>query len=163
MNLRPSESGFVYLASPYTHPDPAVREERFQAVCRAAAALMREGHFVFSPIAHSHPIDLCMAAPQPGDFWKAQDVPILRHASRLVVLTLPGWEESRGLKWEMEIARQIHMPVSFMEPDSIEHLMRNYSYSRLDAVGHNGCKATIEESAVHDTSDIPAFLRKQAD
>lgn len=29
-------SGFIYLASPYTHPDPAVRARRYLAACRAA-------------------------------------------------------------------------------------------------------------------------------
>jgi len=31
----------ICLASPYTHPDPAVREARFQAACRQAAANRR--------------------------------------------------------------------------------------------------------------------------
>ncbi len=34
----------IYLASPDSHPDPDVREQRFQAACAAAAALMRAGH-----------------------------------------------------------------------------------------------------------------------
>ena len=46
----------IYLASPYTHCDHAVRLERYRAVCRAAAGLIRRGRVVFSPIAHSHAI-----------------------------------------------------------------------------------------------------------
>ena len=46
----------IYLASPYTHHDPEVRLERYRAVCRAAAGLIRQGRVVFSPIAHSHAI-----------------------------------------------------------------------------------------------------------
>lgn len=46
----------IYLASPYTHSDVHVREWRFREACRAAAALLRAGITVFSPIAHSHPI-----------------------------------------------------------------------------------------------------------
>lgn len=109
-------TGFLYLASPYSHASPAIREERFNAVCRATAKLMLEGRFVFSPIAHSHPVDLCMGSPQSGDFWKAQDVPILRHASELVVLKLAGWEESPGIAWEIDLARKMHIPVTYMEP-----------------------------------------------
>ncbi len=33
----------IYLASPYSHPDVAVREARFHAACRAAAEFMRDG------------------------------------------------------------------------------------------------------------------------
>lgn len=45
----------VYLATPYSHPDPKVREARFQAVNAVAAQLMRDGHHVYSPISHAHP------------------------------------------------------------------------------------------------------------
>lgn len=44
----------AYLASPYSSPDPVVREERFHAACRATAALLRDGLFVFATIVHSH-------------------------------------------------------------------------------------------------------------
>jgi hypothetical protein len=50
------QDDLVYLASPYTHADKAVMEDRFRAACRYAACLMRRGINVFSPIAHSHPI-----------------------------------------------------------------------------------------------------------
>ena len=33
----------IYLATPYSHPDPAVREQRFQVVNRAASSLKRRG------------------------------------------------------------------------------------------------------------------------
>ncbi len=108
-------SGYVYLSSPYTHPDPAVRESRFKAACKAAAKLMVEGHAVFAPISHSHPIDLEFDVPKSGAFWKAQDIPLLRHASRMVVLQIPGWAESRGIAWELEMARSLNIPIEFME------------------------------------------------
>ena len=31
----------IYLASPYTHPDPGVREARFDAACLATVELVR--------------------------------------------------------------------------------------------------------------------------
>ena len=37
-----------YLANPYSHLDPDVREQRYRAACRAAARLMWAGHIVFS-------------------------------------------------------------------------------------------------------------------
>ena len=46
----------IYLASPYSDPDPWVKENRFLAVCTKAAKMMSEGAYVFSPIAHTHPI-----------------------------------------------------------------------------------------------------------
>lgn len=111
-------SGFVYLASPYSHQDPAVREARYRSACRAAARLMDDGFVVFSPIAHSHPIEqIGLGSVRSGQFWKNQDIPLLRHASRLVVLRLDGWEKSAGIAWEMETARAIHIPISYIDPE----------------------------------------------
>lgn len=34
----------IYLASPYSHPDPEVRAARFAAACRGAAGLASPSH-----------------------------------------------------------------------------------------------------------------------
>ena len=110
-------SSFVYLASPYTHPDPAIRERRFVEVCRVASDLMAAGSAVFCPIAHSHPIDTIAPLPQTTAFWMAQDLPILRCASRVVVLMLDGWRQSKGIAAEIAAAEAVGIPVEYMAHD----------------------------------------------
>ena len=106
----------VYLASPYSHPDPTVRDERFQAACRAAAKLMLGGQCVFAPIPHSVPIEEQFPEMQGFDFWMSMDLPILARCTKIVVLTLDGWEKSRGVKRELEYAHEHGIPIEFMEP-----------------------------------------------
>ncbi len=114
-------TGFVYLASPYSHATPEMREWRYVQVCKAAAYLMRQGKVVFSPIAHSHPIEkIGLQTVESGAFWKRQDIPVLRHASELTVLTLDGWAESAGIAWEIETAEALMIPVTFLSPDTVE-------------------------------------------
>lgn len=108
---------FAYLASPYTDPDPAVREQRFQAAARAAAKLMTAGKIVFCPIAHSHPIDLFFSAPKDGEFWKRQDAPYLEACSEMYVLRIDGWEQSKGMLHEMQRAAERGIPVHFIDGD----------------------------------------------
>lgn len=111
-------AGFIYLASPYTHPDPAVRQMRFEQACQAAAKLMLAGHAVFSPIAHSHSVEtIGIQQVKNGAFWKSQDIPLLRHASKLMVLKLDGWLESSGIGWEMDTAHALMIPVGYMDPE----------------------------------------------
>lgn len=107
---------FVYLASPYSHTDLAVMEDRFECACKVAAALMGEGYSVFSPIAHSHPLAAHMAEKLRTDFefWMTQDLPILRFADELWVLMLPGWENSRGIKREMEYAASLGVHIHYL-------------------------------------------------
>ena len=55
----------IYLASPYSSPNRTERWLRYQAAYQAAAALMRRGLVVFSPIAHS--VSICEAGGLPHD------------------------------------------------------------------------------------------------
>ena len=113
----------IYLASPYTPlgvTDPLqraiIREDRFSAVCNAAAKLMQAGKVTFCPIAHSHPIEKHFVSPEGGEFWKKQDEPYLNFCTELVVLMLPGWEESTGVQHEIAEAKLRKIPISYMEP-----------------------------------------------
>ena len=104
----------IYLASPYSDDNPAVRGYRFLEVCRAAAKMMREGQHVFSPIAHSHPI---AQFGLPGDwlYWEAFDRWFIERCEKVVVLMLPGWKESRGVRAEIRIAEELGKPVEYLE------------------------------------------------
>ena len=100
----------TYICSPYTHPDPAVREQRFQEVCRQAARLLRGGEMVYSPIAHSH----CIARfglPIDWGFCEGHSRAMLARCDRVAVLELDGWQESVGVRREVEIARALGIPV----------------------------------------------------
>ncbi len=103
----------IYLTSPYSHPDPAVRKRRFRAACRATAALLRAGEVVFSPIVHSHPL-VGFALPTEWAFWERIDRAYLERCDEVVVLMLNGWKESVGVREEIRIARAAGKPVRFL-------------------------------------------------
>jgi hypothetical protein len=106
----------IYLASPYSHPDQAVRQQRFEQVCRAAAVLLRQGEIVFSPVVHSHPIAAC-GLPTDWRFWQRFDRQLLERCDELVVLMLPGWQWSAGIQAELRIAGQCSKPVRYLVPE----------------------------------------------
>lgn len=110
-------SKLVYLASPYSHPDAAVREARFDAACRATAISLRVGHFVYSPIAHTHPLAVKYELPSDWKFWAAFDEAMISRCDRLWVLEIDGWRESVGVTAEIEIARRIGIRVDWLRPD----------------------------------------------
>lgn len=107
----------IYLASPYSHSDPAVMEERFDAACKAAGYLMTQGHHVFSPIAQCHPIAMrTPGMPTDWQFWKAYDEQVIAACDELWVLMLDGWQESRGVAAEKEIAFRLGKPIRHASP-----------------------------------------------
>ena len=99
----------LYLATPYSHPDPAVREQRFRAACAAAADLIRAGHIVFCPIAHSHPL-VEYGLPTDWAYWERSARAFLERCDEMVVLMLDGWEESVGVRAEIRIAERTECP-----------------------------------------------------
>ena len=103
----------IYLASPYSHPEEEVRQRRFDAACRAAATLIRQGRTVFSPIAHS--VAICRyGVPLDWRFWQRHDRCYLEACDEVVVLMLDGWGESVGVQAEIAIARDLGKPVTFL-------------------------------------------------
>jgi hypothetical protein len=110
-------SDLIYLAGPYSHQYPDVRQARYVAHCTAAANLMRGGARVFSPIAHGHAIcDAGGLDEFSHEFWMRQCLPMLSMAERLVVLQLPGWLDSKGTAAEVDAAISQNIDVEFMEP-----------------------------------------------
>ncbi|MGE3807078.1 MAG: DUF1937 family protein [Gemmataceae bacterium] len=109
----------IYLASPYTSPDPRIREHRFREACRMTAALVHAGHVVFSPVVHSHFL-ADYGLPNTWAFWRGQDTVFLEKADVLVVLMLDGWRESVGVAGEIQIARELGKPIDYLEPNLLD-------------------------------------------
>jgi hypothetical protein len=126
MKLEPEElvkleDKVIYLASPYTHEVEDVRVERYNQVTVAAAKIMQQGHMVFSPISHSHPIGdhLAEGLSMNWDFWRKQDFCWLRKCEEVWVLTLDGWVESVGVTAEIDEAKRLGLPVRLLCPDTM--------------------------------------------
>lgn len=107
--------GYTYLISPYSHPDPTVRKERYENACCAAGVLMKKGYKIFSPIAHSHAIEQFFDRIEGFAFWMAQDKPFFDAAKDAIVLTLPGWKESKGVAKEIQWAVQQNKTVTYYD------------------------------------------------
>lgn len=105
----------VYLAGPYSHPDPEVCLQRFNAINSAAIKLIGQGHSVFSPISMSRPLEL---AGMKGDWetWKRLDTDFISCCHTLYVLCLPGWDMSVGVRAEIALATQQGLTIEYLKP-----------------------------------------------
>lgn len=109
----------VYLASPYSHPDESIRVRRYEAAVKVAAKIMQLGNACFSPISHTHAIGL--EIPQEKhEFWMAQDIPFLLSCDELWVLCLDGWDKSKGVAEEIEVAKKHGMYIHHVHPHEFD-------------------------------------------
>lgn len=106
----------IYIAGPYSHPDAAVRLERFHRLNDIAAAFMQspEGHVVFSPISMTHPIAEQRDLPLGWEFWERNDRAFISWCNILVVVKLPGWQESKGVAAEIAIANEMEKTIVYL-------------------------------------------------
>lgn len=111
---------YVYLASPYSHPLEDIRIKRFNATAAAVGQMMEQyGQTIYSPIVHYHSVyPYLIGAPTTADFWWPHNRNMLRHASFLRVLQLPGWQKSDGIKREINFARKhLDLMIEYIWPD----------------------------------------------
>lgn len=107
---------FWYLATPYSKY-PGGIEEAFKLACREAATLVRAGIRVYSPIAHTHPVATYGEIdPYDHGIWLPADAPFMRAAKGLIVLRAESWEDSHGIKCEIEEFQKAGKPVVYMDP-----------------------------------------------
>lgn len=105
----------IYLAGPYAHKKPSVREWRFNKLNQIAGELMRDfGYIVFSPISHSHPISLHIGNSISNEFWLRQDRFYMNLCDEMWVAMLPGWKQSNGIKYETWYFRVSGKPVNYL-------------------------------------------------
>jgi len=88
----------------------SVREERFRAACRAVAELIKRGTKAISPIVHCHPL-VQHGLMGHWSAWADYNRQLLSRCSALWVLTIPGWQSSTGIDFEIEIATELSMSV----------------------------------------------------
>lgn len=109
-------SKLIYLASPYSHSNDDIREMNYKIVSKIAANMISEGNVVLSPISYGHNLLNFCEMPSDWDFWYNFCVTFLLKCDELIVVKMAGWDVSKGVLEEIEIAKKHNIKISFIEP-----------------------------------------------
>ena len=115
----------IYLASPYAHPSNRVQEARLEAVRYVCGQMVNEGKIVMSPLVYLG--ELAFKGVHPPQGWYAYDLQLLARSDELIVLQLPGWEDSKGVMVEIAGAQTKGIPIHRLpleEADIPEHIIK---------------------------------------
>lgn len=113
------QDSVIYVANPYTGTSYE-RNQRFLAVEKYTAHLIREGRTVVSPIVHNHVLAFRHDLPHDFEFWQKYCLNLLAICNEMHLLMLDGWEDSIGVRGEEDRADELHINVSFVNPDTYE-------------------------------------------
>lgn len=105
----------IYLASPYTHYDPFIREERYIRACKVLAEqYLAKRLWAYSPIVHCHELAKMVNLPREASFWMEYNFYMLAKCSELHVLRIDGWDQSKGIYEEINEAKRLGIPLKFI-------------------------------------------------
>jgi Domain of unknown function (DUF1937) len=97
---------FIYVASPYSHVDPKVRDQRYRRVAYYISSLLIQRRWCYSPIVHCHEVALTYKFPTSFEYWAEYNFAMLSAAEAMHVLTIEGWEQSIGVAAESAFWKQ---------------------------------------------------------
>lgn len=115
---------FLYLGSPYSHPDPSVQEERYRSVLSAMSIIAKHKIPVYCPIAVWHPASIQEKLPGDHIFWWTQDEAFIRSCYLGWFLMIPGVDESAGVKNEVETLHKLKKQVWYVRPENLDFYCR---------------------------------------
>ena len=107
----------IYLASPYSSEDPVVRKQRYNVVADYTAKQMARGFHIFSPIFYGHQLSEDYNLPTDAAYWWKFNREFLAASAEFHILIMPGWQQSVGIKQELEFAQAIGLPVMRVYPN----------------------------------------------
>lgn len=100
-----------YLAQPYSDTDSATMEWRYEIGNAVAAKLIKHDIILIEPIATCHSKAEKYGLPRGYEFWKRRDRKLIEKCDMVLVLTLPGWTNSKGVCDETSYAEHLGKPV----------------------------------------------------
>lgn len=106
----------IYVAAPYTHPDPAVVKQRMLDFAATMAELIRQGEHPVSPLMNHFLVDYVETDfPLSWDYWREYSYALLSVSKALYVIKMDGWEQSTGVQAEIEMATGLCLPIVYVE------------------------------------------------
>ena len=105
----------IYLACPHSADgDLELQAERIVASMRYEEGLVRAGARVFNPLRYSASYDFAADPdyPMPSeDHWRRWGCDLMIGCDIVLVLKLPGWQDSEGVKGELDFAAFADKPI----------------------------------------------------
>lgn len=110
----------IFVVSPYSDDDNDVINQRALDADMYVGELTRQGKVCYSAIsAMRHLLSVC-GLPGTWAYWRMHCERMMIHASEVHVLCLDGWEQSEGVKAEIEIAKIFNKKITYVKKNGTD-------------------------------------------
>lgn len=112
---KPNKDKVYYLASPFTSKYPIEEHIRYSSILEVGHLLNLEGYVLIEPINQSYQKFITYKTPGDFKYWERHSKMLLKVSSGVIVAKIPGWSTSRGVKMEIEYAKELNYPIYYLE------------------------------------------------
>lgn len=104
----------AYLSTPFSHPDPVVKERRYDEACFYASKLHELGFAVISPIIQGIPVAQRYNLKDDYKTWEDTCKALEKVSDVVTVCLMDGWDSSSGVVGEIGFAGEVNTPVQYI-------------------------------------------------
>lgn len=113
------QRGYWFLSTPYSSY-PYGYDAAFEEASKIAARLLVNGIHAFCPIAHTHPVSkLGHIDPTRYEVFMPLVEQFMEHAHGQIVVQMPGWDKSTGIKMEIDWFKERQRPQFYLHPSEV--------------------------------------------
>lgn len=111
----------IYVLSPYRHKDPEVVAKRVEECEKYCAYLFNCGFFPICTTSSGHHLVEKFDVTDDFEIWRDNCHTFIVIAAEVHILTQDGWEQSAGLREEIQFCEASGANFTFVNPGSYTH------------------------------------------
>lgn len=111
----------VYFAAPYSgHADKEQLMLDFMTIS-GRYMLTYPGQHAVSPLFNHYSLKHVPEMGSDWEFWKQYSTDLIRRCDKLVVVQFEGWDTSKGVDGEIQLAQFLGIPIVYVRPENYLH------------------------------------------
>jgi len=113
---------YFYISNPYNGTDEQ-KNERAETAAKVCGLLLKMGVHAWSPIVHNHAMLRTFntfTLEERRTLMLAFDFSLLRASKGMIVLEIEGWRNSFGVQAEINLCKELSLPVKYLRPLDLE-------------------------------------------
>lgn len=105
----------IFVAGPYNSDDQSTMDYRLNKIIKYCTDLFLKGDASITPLILGLSYAKKASLPTDSNTWRKFSETLLKGCDEIHVLMMNGWEESKGVQFEIEEAKRLNITVKYID------------------------------------------------